>query len=393
MSPQWGDLFERGTGRMVVRTSFLAVGILLSGSLCRLTAQEQPLFRPVAEKMQEFVDSADLAGAVTVVIHRDKLVHASAVGWADLDAKRPMTLDTLFSIASMTKPISAVGALILCDEGKLSLDEPISKHLSNFAKPPQDTVTLRHLLTHTSGIVGNQMVTQSIADSVQTLAKQPLAFEPGKQWTYGPSITVAGRLTEVVAGVPYEEFLRTRIFEPLQMTSATFQPVGDRERLVAKIYNKAGDKLTVTNNLFLGPIENRPPNPSGGLYASALDVARFYRMLLHGGELDNKRVLSEKLAREMTTPQTGDLTSGFVPGSQWGLGVGIVREPGGVTAALHQWTFGHGGLYGTQVWADPVNQTIYILLIQRVGLINADASIFRKEFHNLAAAEIAKIKN
>lgn len=363
--------------------SFLLVGLIFSCPTS-LLAQDLPALPSIVAKMQEFVNSNDLAGAVTMVVHRDKVIHASAVGWEDIEAKRPMSLDSRFSIASMTKPISAVGALILCDEKKISLDESIGKHLPEFANPPHSKVTLRHLLTHTSGIVGNQMVTKSIADSVQALARQPLAFDPGSRWTYGPGITVAGRLIEVVAETPYDEFLQRRIFEPLGMTSATFRPSPP----FASIYNKAGSQLQVTDNLFLGPMESRPPNPSGGLYASAPDIARFYRMLLNGGQLDGERILSAELAKEMVTPQTADLTAGFVPGSQWGLGVGIVKEPGGVTAPLHAGTFGHGGLYGTQVWADPTNQTIYILLIQRVGLINADASVFRKEFQALAAAQI-----
>jgi CubicO group peptidase (beta-lactamase class C family) len=353
-------------------------------------AQSTPQLASIHQAMQRFVDADDLAGAVTLVVQRDQVVHADAVGWADLESQKPMTTETLFSIASMTKPISSVGVLILCDEKKLSLDAPISKYLPEFNHDSHAKITLRQLLSHTSGIVGNQMVTTSIADNVATLAKQPLGHEPGARWTYGPGITVAARVMEVVAGIPYDQFLRERIFEPLGMTSATFKPNDQELARVAKIYNKAADKLQVTDNLFLGPLEKRVPNPSGGLYATAGDVAKFYQMLLHGGELNGKRILSKEMVAEMTRPQTGDLTAGFVPGSKWGLGIGLVGDPTGVTAPLHTGTFGHGGLYGTQVWADPTTQTIHILLIQRLGLINADASVFRKEFHQLVAKEIAK---
>ncbi len=204
---------------------------------------------------------------------------------------------------------------------------PISKYLPEFNHDSHAKITLRQLLSHTSGIVGNQMVTTSIADNVATLAKQPLGHEPGARWTYGPGITVAARVMEVVAGIPYDQFLRERIFEPLGMTSATFKPNDQELARVAKIYNKAADKLQVTDNLFLGPLEKRVPNPSGGLYATAGDVAKFYQMLLHGGELNGKRILSKEMVAEMTRPQTGDLTAGFVPGSKWGLGIGLVGDP------------------------------------------------------------------
>jgi CubicO group peptidase (beta-lactamase class C family) len=175
-------------------------------------------------------------------------------------------------------------------------------------------------------------------------------------------------------------FLKERIFEPLEMKDATFYPNSEQSSRVAKLHAPTGNGLVPTENWILGPEETRTPNPSAGLFATANDLYRFWQMLLNGGELDGERILSKESVTEMTKIQTGDMRAGFVPGSAWGLGVGIVKEPQGVTATLSPGTFGHGGAYGTQVWADPKENAIYLLLIQRTGLINSDASPYRATF-------------
>jgi CubicO group peptidase (beta-lactamase class C family) len=135
-------------------------------------------------------------------------------------------------------------------------------------------------------------------------------------------------------------------------------------------------------------METRSPNPSAGLYSTAADLFRFYGMLLGRGELDGVRILKSETVEEMCRPQTGELKAGFVPGSAWGLGVGLVQQPEGITATLSPGTFGHGGMLGTQAWADPIRQTVTILLIQRSGLPNSDASEYRQAFQQAAAAAL-----
>ena len=197
---------------------------------------------------------------------------------------------------------------------------------------------------------------------------------------------MVGRLVEVASGQSLETFLTENIFTPLKMADTTFHPSAEQLKRLAQLYK--GKTHEKSDNWFLGPLENRSPNPSGGLYSTAGDLFRFFQMLLNGGELEGTRILSAEMVKGMTRPQTGSLKAGFVPGSAWGLGVGIVREPSGVTATLSPGSFGHGGLYGTQGWADPQKHAIYILLIQKVGLVNSDASPYRKTFQELAGKAI-----
>jgi CubicO group peptidase (beta-lactamase class C family) len=370
-------------------SSSIVFAAIAFASLDELQAQQKgsnPELAPVASRMKEFVDQGELAGAVTLVAKNGKIVHLNAVGWEDREKKQPMRPESLFSIASMTKPITAVAALMLVEQGKLSLDEPIAKRLKEFGTDRGRTITLRHLLTHTSGLVGNQQNVGSLAETAIEIAGRPIAFSPGKAWAYSPGISVTGRLVEVASGETLEQFLSKNIFTPLKMIDTTYHPNPEQLSRLAQLYK--GKNLERADNWFLGPLENRSPNPSGGLYSTANDLFRFYQMLLNGGEIDGARILSKETVTEMTRPQTGQLKAGFVPGSVWGLGVGIVQEPTGVTSTLSTGSFGHGGLYGTQAWADPKKNAIYILLIQKIGIVNSDASPYRKAFQELAGKEI-----
>lgn len=298
-----------------------------------------------------------------------------------------MQPDTLFSIMSMTKPVAAVAALICCDDGKLSLDEPLARWLPEFEQSPNNTITLRQVLTHTSGLFSDQRNTGTLADTVARLAKQKLQFAPGARWQYSPGLTVAGRAVEVASGLPFDEFVATRICQPLKMRNTRFRLSAEDEARLATTYgyNSREKKLSVLQLNFLGPMEMRSPNPSGGLYSTASDMFRFYQMLLGRGELDGVRILNPDTVDEMRRPQTGELKAGFVPGSVWGLGIGLVQQSVGITAMLSPGTFGHGGMLGTQAWADPKQEAIMILLIQRAGLPNSDASEYRLAFQQVAA--------
>ena len=218
-----------------------------------------------------------------------------------------------------------------------------------------------------------------MAETSLAISKRPLAFEPGTKWQYGPGLGVCGRLVEVVAGMPFDEFLAARIFAPLQMADTTFRPNEDQRQRLARLVQSSEDKqsLEPAAHWLADDWRDRAPNPSGGLYSTASDMARFYQMILNGGEWDGQRLVSAEAVAQMTRIQTGDLTTGFTDGNGWGLGWCVVRKPQGITEMLSPGTYGHGGAFGTQGWVDPRRQMIFVLMIQRLGLPNSDASPMR----------------
>lgn len=382
--------------RVTWRVAFLALVLcnsaqaLAEPALADKETTAAPQVAAVSASLQQFVERGDLAGAVALVAQGGQLRHLAAVGYADVETQRPMQTDNLFSIMSMTKPVAAVAALICCDDGKLTLDDPLARWLPEFDQPPNNTITLRHVLTHTSGLFSDQRNIGSLAETVAKLAKQKLQFTPGERWQYSPGLTVAGRAAEVASGMPFDEFVDKRICQPLGMRDTSFRLApADRERLATTYaYNSREKLLTPAKLDFLGPMETRSPNPSAGLYSTAADLFRFYQMLLEHGELNGVRILEAETVAEMVRPQTGQLKAGFVPGSVWGLGVGLVQQPEGITAMLSPGTFGHGGMLGTQAWADPVQDAVFLLLIQRVGVPNSDASEYRQAFQQSAVAAL-----
>jgi CubicO group peptidase (beta-lactamase class C family) len=353
-------------------------------------------FPAITQRMQAFIDANEIAGAVTLVGHNGRIAHLAAVGAADIDARTPMAVDTSFRVMSMTKPITATAIMILVDEGKLSIDDPVEKHLPAFANAkledgePVRGLTIRHLLTHTSGLGGDQTCDESIEATADALAARPFRFQPGEKWEYGPSLNVCGRIIEVVSGRRYEDFLAERIFKPLGMNDTTFMPTTEQRPRIAVVYRPSEDtnSLVPARNLVIDAAQETVANPSGGLLSTAEDMFRFYQMVLGGGELDGVRVVSADAVREMTTVQTGDLMTGFTPGNGWGLGWCIVRQPSGTTEMLSPGSFGHGGYYGTQGWVDPQERAVFVLLIQRAELRNSDDSEIRREFQRLAVQAI-----
>ncbi len=372
--------------------------------------------------MEKFVASGDLSGAVTVVGRKDGVVAFDAVGQRDIEAKAPMTKDTLFRIASMTKPITAIGIMILADEGKLSPDDDVAKHLPEFTgqmllaprlketpadapvvlKKPARPVKLRDLMTHTSGVANYPKGVddvyakrnRTLAETTLATALQPLRTEPGTQWSYSnPGIDVLGRVIEVVSGETYENFLKKRVFDPLGMKDTAFYPTKEQlARLAVTYFKDRNDKMAPSTNVLIGlPANPKHPIPAGGLISSGDDLANLYRMMLNKGTLNGKRILSEKAVAEMTKNQTGDLANvGFVPGGGFGYGWAVVREPKGVTAMLSAGTYGHGGAFGTQGWIDPAQDVFVVLLIQRSGLQNGDASPMREKLQELAVGALKK---
>jgi CubicO group peptidase (beta-lactamase class C family) len=371
----------------------------------------------IRDSLAAFVADGSLSGAVAVLAQGDRILSQEVIGYRDLESKAPLQADSLFWIASMTKPITALAVMMLQDEGKLSIADPVAKHLPEFKNQmllqeksgdrivlvkPARPVTIRDLLTHTSGLVGNSPLdgdaldVLSLKEAVFTYALSPLQFEPGTKWSYcNPGINTLGRIVEVVSGQEYAAFLQARLFGPLGMKDTTFWPDESQLARLATSYQPAADGKGLepaTIRYLTAPYSNqkRAPLAAGGLFSTAADLLKLYTMLLHGGEAEGRRYLSAESLALMTTDHTAPLKSGFTDGMGMGLGFQVVREPVGVTAMLSRGTYGHGGAHGTQGWIDPEKHAIYILLIQRAGLKNGDASPMRHAFQEAAGALLAR---
>jgi CubicO group peptidase (beta-lactamase class C family) len=360
--------------------------------------------------MQKFVDDHTVSGVVTLVATKDQVIHLAAVGKSDVATGREMKTNDLFWIASMTKPITSVCVGMLVDEGKIAWEDLVEKHLPEFKnqwfiteqgdtrrvieKAPRP-ITVRDLLTHSSGLgnVNTPRPHSTLTELCMAYAREPLFFPPGAKWNYSNSgINTLGRIVEVASGKPFAEFLDERILRPLGMRDTTFWPGPEQQQRLAKSYKRStnGQLEEVSNFFIQGDLADRQrtPFPSGGLYSTAEDIAKFYQMMLRGGTLNGHVYLKPETAAEMTRTQSGDLRTGFTDGMSWGYGFQVVREPQGVTSMLTPGTFGHGGAYGTNSWGDPKRGVAYILMIQAQGLPNADASEIRRVFQETAAGAL-----
>lgn len=351
--------------------------------------------------MQRSIEQKEVAGTVTLVVTKDKVVALDTVGLADVAHNVPIKADTIFWIASMTKPVTATAVMMLQDDGKLSVEDPVGKYvpelkdLKTRAGKPAN-LTLRHLLTHTSGMgeaSGEQSrVAEKLADLIPVYAAQPVKFEPGTKWEYCQSgINTLGRIVEVVSGKPFQDFLQERLFSPLGMKDTTFYLTAEQLPRLAKSYKKNGDKLEEAPIFMLnGHAPNsrqRYPAANGGLFSTAPDYGRFCQMILGDGTLDGRRYLKPESVRQMTSLQTPEsIQTGFTEGNGWGLGWCVVRNPKGVSEKLSAGSFGHGGAYGTQAWIDPKKGRAYLLMTQRANFPNSDDSPVRKAFQEAAAA-------
>ena len=366
----------------------------------------------VRASLEPFVASGELAGAVAVVGDSKGVLALEAVGKRDIAAGDAMPKDALFRIASMTKPITTLAVMQMVEAGKIDLDAPVALYLPEFRDmplvkeragsrvvldKPARQPTVRDLMRHTSGLPGSypkgleklyERRDLPLSVTSLALAQRPLEFEPGSKWSYcNPGIDTLGRLAEAVSGTRFEDLLREKVLSPLGMKDTTFYPSAESLKRLASNYDRKNGKLVAVGTPLMGPPEGaRFPVPAGGLYSTGPDLTRLYRAMLQGGELEGARVIGNKALAEMTRLQTGDLPCGFVDGMGFGLGWAHVREPKGVTAMLSPGTYGHGGAFGTQAWIDPKRDLFVVLLIQRVGLGNGDASPMREALQKAAVA-------
>lgn len=358
---------------------FLTTTAIISVSVAGLLYAETP--KPsLAAALQPFVDKNELAGAVVLVADKDKVLATETVGKADIAAGKAMQKDSLFWIASMSKPITGTAFMILVDEGKVKMDDPVSKYLPEFKdqmvivekdeehvllKKLKQPVLLRHLLSHTSGLDFRSPVETPTLDkllldtAVRSYASQPLLHEPDSKYLYSnEGINTAGRIIEVVTGMKFEDFLQQRIFDPLGMKETTFWPTEEQLKRLVTPYkpNATKDGLEATTIAQLHyPLSDkvgRFPMPGGGLFSTAQDVASFCQMILSGGTINGKRIISEESIKLMTSNQTA-------PETKSSYGFGWATDGKGV--------FGHGGALSTDMSINSINGLITIYLVQHAG--------------------------
>ena len=352
-------------------------------------------------RMKAFVDRGTLPGAVTLVARHGVVARLDAVGRRNLEDNKPMRTDSIFQIMSMTKPVTAVGIMMLMEEGRLALSDPVEKYLPEF-HPLQSAwrpIAIRDLMTHTSGVNPPEMVRNimstldlTLAEAVSYYAQAPLEFEPGTRWKYSNAgIAVLGRIIEVVSGQPYERFIAERILKPLGMTDSFFFPPAGKINRIALVYTLENGKLRRAGSEALGgaPDQYRKgakyPCPECGMFSTAANVLAFHQMMLNGGTHNGRRLLSRQSVSVMTALHTGDLKAGFTPGLGWGLGWTVVREPLGTLELRSIGAFGHGGAFGTEGWVDPKQDLIQILMMGRTG---GSAPEERNSFFTLSASAV-----
>jgi CubicO group peptidase (beta-lactamase class C family) len=371
--------FVEGTIWIMHRKFATAVlgAILVStmNSAVNLHAEETGV---LAASVKPFVDRQELAGAVMLVAGREKVLAVEAAGWADVEGKQPMRADSIFWIASQSKPITATALMLLVDEKKVNLDNSVEKYLPEFhgqmfvaekddmhklLRAPRHPITVRNVLSHTSGLPFKTAIEHPTLDlwplalRVRSYAMTPLDFDPDTGYQYSNAgINTAAHIIEVVTGTPFEKFLDDRLFRPLEMTDTTFWPSQEQAARIAKSYkpgpeNKGLKETTIDQLTY--PLTDRTqrfPMPAGGLFSTAKDIARFYRMLLNGGQLDGRRYLSEAAVKELTRRQTPPELK-----DNYGLGFSAGT------------TFGHGGAYSTNTTADTEKGLILVWLVQHAG--------------------------
>lgn len=385
-----------------------------------VSAKELPVVKPdrvgmsaerlarITELTRGYVDAGKLAGVVTMVARNGKVVHVSAVGKRGADDDRPLTEDALFRIYSMSKPITAVAAMMLYEEGKFQLRDPVSKFVPELANlevlvdgervPANPAVTIQHLLTHTAGFSygwrrkdpvdqlyreQKPLEAKDLDDFIERMSELPLKFHPGTKWHYSVAVDVTSAVIERISGQRFDEYLKQRLFDPLDMHDTFFNVPQDKmDRLLPNHYwDRQNQKLvTLDGRSFANYTDTTMFSGGGGLISTARDYMRFAEMLRNGGSLDGVRILSPKTIEFMVTDHLPVSVSASGSGENptvnlagrrrgfgFGLGFGVVTDVAstGIVGSLGEYSW--GGLAGTIFWVDPVEEIITIGLIQLMG--------------------------
>lgn len=349
--------------------------------------------------VKEHVDAGKIPGAVVLIARNGKIVYHKAFGFSNLETRSPLQKDNIFRIASQTKAVTSLAIMMLFEEGKFLLDDPVSRYIPEFknarvltgfnwgdstysAEPAKSDITIRQLLTHTSGIdyaaIGNQEfkalyakagvpsgignTNAVLADKIKTLAKLPLKHHPGEKYTYGLNTDVLGYLVEVLSGQPFDQFLKMRIFEPLGMNDTYFYlPSAKHSRLVA-LYATENEKLVRPSVVYDGvqpdyPLSNGSYFSGGaGLSSTTEDYAKFLQLFLNRGEYNGVRLLSRKTVELMLTNQLQPSMT-----NQFGLGFGLETEKNDAGSILSVGSFSWGGAFNTHYWADPKEKLVGLI--------------------------------
>lgn len=343
------------------------------------------------QALHDLVDQHRLAGVTTLVARHGKIVMVDSYGYQDLDAKKPLARDAIFRMASMTKPIVGVAMMMLWEEGKWTLDDPVARHIPEFADlkvaGPNGPVaqahpmTMRELMSHTAGFdvnggyekFGVPDRNKPLQAMIDRLAQLPLAAQPGTDWRYGPSVNIQGYIVEKLSKQPLDEFLRVRIFEPLKMKDTGFWVDKSKLGRVTRVYTYGPDKQIVTAKNETDPsVKPVFLSGSGGLLSTVDDYWRFAQMVLNGGELEGTRLIKRSTVELMRTNVLADgvkvdLYGPSEDGIGFGLDFAIVMDPAKAATPRGKNSFYWGGAFGTWFWLDPTNDVVVIGMIQNVG--------------------------
>ena len=342
----------------------------------------------IPARMKEFVAAGTISGVVTIVARHGKVVEFDAVGLRDIESNAPMQKDSLFRIASLTKPVTCAAIMALVDDGRIALIDPVEKYLPEYkgmkmnpcragsgvacqAVAPHRPINIEDLMTHTSGLpaaadTGKGPEPKTLAELVSRGAHSELLFEPGSSWNYSNlAIDILGRIVEIISHKSFEQFLKDRLFDPLGMNDTGFVvPQEKRDRLTT-LYNFASGKPERVEAQWgaAGAI----PIPAGGLISTAADMLRFNEMMRNNGMLEGKRILSPAAVELMTINHTGDMEAGWVTGVGHGFGYEVVREVRGMFRYNSIGTFVKGGAYRTYEWVDPTRDLEGVIMMQRTN--------------------------
>ena len=379
---------------------FLLIAALLPVTAATVKSEsvglsEERLHR-VHETMQRHIDAHNISGAVTLVARKGRIAHLEAHGLMDVESKKAMAKDAIFRVWSMSKPVAGVAILMLMEEGKVRLNDPVSNFIpemkglkvavsqdrpagqppSVYTIPAEREITIQDLLTHVSGLGSGgpgggdfrKMLpknTETLADYIPKLAKLSLDFQPGSKWTYSPlaAFDTLGRVVEVVSGKTFDQFLRERVFQPLGMKETGFHPGDDRWPRVVTAYHRNDGTLKKTEdpNWLLSKTYY---SGAGGLVSTAEEYAQFATMLAEGGQLNGKRLLSPKTVELMSSVFVPDTLPGRRPGRSYGLSVQVINDPIAAGQRVSKGSFGWDGAYGTHFWVDPVEKLVGVMMVQ-----------------------------
>ena len=376
----------------------------------------------VTQMIQQRIAAGDLAGAVTIVARKGRVAYLNSQGVMDLESKQPMTPAAMFRIASMTKPVVGVAIMMMVEEGKLRLNDPVSRYIPEFANmkvaiatpaaggrgaggapappqfytvPAQRQITIKDLLSHVSGLgsgpMGNSDIDkvarkegEKLADYIPRLGGTALEFQPGSRWTYSPGagFETLGRIVEIASGMPLDRFFRTRIFDALGMKDIAFWPTDAQWPRVATVYTRGANGLTKAQTPNDTMSKNVYFRGSGGLYSTAEDYVPLGMMLAGWGQLNGKRLLSRKTVEMMIAAHVPDTLPGRAVGEGYGLSVRVVTNHAARGTMLSDGTFGWTGAQGTHFFVDPKEELVGVLMVQ-----TSNGEI-QRDFENLVAQSI-----